>query len=97
MQSNIFSLLDFVLTHNYFVFKDRFYHQVNGTAMGTNCAPTYANLFLGWWEERIAFMEEYENYNSHILFWGRYNDDVLILGTYIFLLNSNSIGMKFKY
>ena len=35
-------LLKIVLTHNYFQFADRMYHQVQGTAMGTKMAPAYA-------------------------------------------------------
>lgn len=101
----LLSLLQFILTHNYFTFEGKFYHQINGTAMGTNCAPTYANLFLGWWEDQIVFTEEYDRYTNHILFWGRYIDDVLILwdgDSHLFLefvtkLNINLIGMKFTY
>ncbi|XP_075455216.1 uncharacterized protein LOC142494668 [Ascaphus truei] len=43
----VLNLLTFVLTHNYFLFDGLFYHQTQGTAMGTSCAPTYANLYLG--------------------------------------------------
>ena len=39
-------LLKVVLTHNYFQFADRMYHQVQGTAMGTKMATAYANLFM---------------------------------------------------
>ncbi|CAH2324775.1 Hypothetical predicted protein, partial [Pelobates cultripes] len=41
-------LLKFILTHNFFLFQNKYYHQVQGTAMGTSCAPSYANLHLGW-------------------------------------------------
>lgn len=101
----LLSLLKFILTHNYFLFEGKFYHQTNGTAMGTNCAPTYANLFMGWWEDQIVFVDTYDKYTDHILFWGRYIDDVLILwdgDSHLFIefvseLNINSIGMKFTY
>ncbi|CAJ0959157.1 unnamed protein product [Ranitomeya imitator] len=45
---NIFllELLDFVLQRNYFLFGGKYYHQLRGTAMGSPCAPTYANLLL---------------------------------------------------
>jgi hypothetical protein len=39
-------LLRFVLKFNYVAFAGKMYQQVIGTAMGTACAPTYANLFL---------------------------------------------------
>lgn len=71
--------------------------------MGTSCAPTYANLFLGWWESQIVFSDDLSNYTSHILFWGRYIDDILIFwdGTkalfhdFVDTLNLNNIGMHF--
>lgn len=43
-------LLQYILEHNLFLFKDRIYRQKRDTAMGTACAATYANLFLRWWE-----------------------------------------------
>ena len=44
--SFLMSLLRWVLTHNYCTFQDRIYLQVEGTAMGTPVATTYANIFL---------------------------------------------------
>mgnify|MGYP001572967070 FL=1 len=40
-------MLAFVLENNYLSFNGKVYHQVSGTAMGTPCAPSYANLFVG--------------------------------------------------
>jgi hypothetical protein len=40
-------LLRLVLQFNFVKFGKTTYRQVVGTAMGTLCAPTYANLFLG--------------------------------------------------
>ena len=42
--NDIHTLVDFVLKHNLFVFDDEQYLQINGTAMGTKMAPTYANI-----------------------------------------------------
>ena len=99
----ILKLLRFLLTHNYFLFNSRYYLQLNGTAMGSKCAPNFANLFLGWWENTIVFTEQYEHFTNHVLFWGRFIDDVLILwdGTetlfqeFVQNLNQNHIGMSF--
>lgn len=38
------------LTDNYFTFNDDYYLQIQGTAMGANFAPSYANLTMGHWE-----------------------------------------------
>lgn len=43
-------LLELVVRHNFFLFKDCYYLQLRETAMGATCAPSYANLFLGMWE-----------------------------------------------
>lgn len=47
--------------------------------MGTTCAPMYANLFLGWWENCHVFTEDMTRFTSHIIFWGRYIDNILLL------------------
>lgn len=48
----------FILMNNYFEFGDNIYHQRTGTAMGTNVAPTYANLFMGVFEGQY-FLSNY--------------------------------------
>ncbi len=73
----LLELTQFILQNNVFEFNGKFYRQVQGTAMGTRMAPSYANLF----------MQEFEN--SHILrdrspflhtLW-RYIDDILAIWT----------------
>lgn len=46
----IYECIEFTLTHNYFLFMHSFYRQVKGTAMGSRFAPSYSNLFMGYWE-----------------------------------------------
>ena len=41
------------LSNNVFQFNGQYYIQLKGTAMGTKMAPTYANLFLGYLENRL--------------------------------------------
>lgn len=43
----VLDLIEFTLTKNYFLCDDKIFHQLMGTAMGSSCAPSYANLFLG--------------------------------------------------
>ena len=45
-------LMNLVLKHNVFEFDKKFYLQIQGTAMGTKMAPTYANLFMGRLEKQ---------------------------------------------
>jgi hypothetical protein len=46
----IMDMLKIVLENNYVDFLHEFYHQIQGTAMGTNCAVVYANI-VGWYIE----------------------------------------------
>ncbi|XP_073511825.1 uncharacterized protein [Phyllobates terribilis] len=98
-------LLRFTLTHNYFLFNDKYFHQLRGTAMVSPCAPTYANLFLGWWEETIILGEDDKWWHPHIGLWARYIDDILVFwsGTeaefkwFIGIININGLGLSFTY
>lgn len=97
------TILEFLLTHNYFIFDNTYYLQKKGTAMGTTCAPHYANLFLGWWEHEYVFTDHMNKYTEHILFWGRFIDDDLIFWEgdehlfheFVQQLNRNDIEMFF--
>ena len=67
-------LLKIVLEQNYFQFADKMYHQVQGTAMGTKMAPSYANLFMAELEEKLL-----ANYPIKPILWKRYIDDILCI------------------
>ena len=43
--------LELILFNNYFTFNDMIFHQILGTAMGTKMAPSYANIFMCYFEE----------------------------------------------
>ena len=93
-------LLHIVLTKNYFQFADSMYHQVQGTAMGTKMAPSYANLFMAELEEKLL-----RNYSTGPILWKRYIDDILCiwpgsqqsLDTFIEYLNKSHPTIKFTY
>ena len=72
------TLLDLVLKRNYFKFMDRFYWQKRGTSMGSRVGPSYANLFMAVFEDKLI-----ENWKDHIQTWMRFIDDIffIFLGT----------------
>jgi peptide-methionine (R)-S-oxide reductase len=46
-------MLTMVLKKNNFTFNGNHYLQINGTAMGTKMAPSYANIFMGKFEKQL--------------------------------------------
>ena len=46
--------------------------------MGACFAPNYANLYMGFWEDKFVF-SDLNVFRDKILWWGRYIDDVLLL------------------
>lgn len=66
-----------ILTKNYFLFNNDFYLQVRGTAMGATFAPDYANLFMGFLEQR--YIHSNNPFLDNILLYKRYIDDLFIL------------------
>ena len=63
-----------ILTMNNFSFNDNHYLQIHGTAMGTKMAPSYANLFLGYFEANVL---ENAPFQPHT--WLRY--DIFMIWT----------------
>lgn len=83
-------LMDWVLNHNYFTFGPLYYHQKNGTAMGTPAAVVFACLFIDSLERKIK-----NNVTFEIPLMRRYIDDIFGIftteedaRTYINLFNS---------
>lgn len=75
----VVDLLQFTLTRNYFIFSGRIFHQLQGTAMGSPCAPSYANLYLGWWEFSTVFGDFPPEGVDHVGLWARYIDDIFVI------------------
>ncbi|CAJ0943660.1 unnamed protein product [Ranitomeya imitator] len=75
--SFLLSLLELVLTENFFLFEDTLYVQVQGSAMGSNVAPPYANCFMSVFESDHICNNEL--FQTHCLLWRRYIDDVFCL------------------
>ena len=99
----ILDLLRFILTRNVFLFGLSHYFQVQGVAMGTMCAPSYANLYLGGWEKELFSRDDISMYLSHVISWYRYIDDILLLWSgskaelaeFMTVLADNSYNLKF--
>ncbi len=67
-------MLDLVLKNNTFVFNDKMYKQLGGTAMGTKLAPAYANIFMGNLEEKLL-----AGYPLKPDLWLRFIDDIFLI------------------
>ena len=57
-KESISESISIVLKENTFHFDNKFYRQIQATAMGTKMAPTYATLVLGYLEKELY--SEYE-------------------------------------
>ena len=70
------TLFDIVLKCNVFSFHTHIYQQIQGTAMGTKMAPSYANLFMDSLESSFLKDEPLQP-----ALWKRYIDDILCVWT----------------
>ena len=73
----IVTFLTLILTLNNFIFNRIHYLQIKGCAMGTKCAPCYANLFMGEFEEKFI----YPRIKEKSLIYLRYIDDIFMVWT----------------
>jgi hypothetical protein len=67
-------LFNLVLTLNAFQHDGQIFQQIHGTSMGTPVAPTYANIFMGWLEQKIL-----AGFRIKPLVFLRYLDDLFII------------------
>ena len=97
----ISTLLRLILMLNNFVFNEKNYLQIKGCAMGTKCAPTYANIFMGQFEEKKIF----PLMKNFCILYKRYIDDIFIVWTgtkeqfeaMMEIINSCHASIKFDY
>ena len=75
--ASICNLLHLVLTTNNFEFDNKEFLQVGGTAMGTKLAPSFANLFMGDFEDKFVY-----TYPKQPFIWKRFIDDIFLIWTY---------------
>jgi hypothetical protein len=74
----LITLLQKVLTLNSFDFDGVVYHQLQGTSMGSKCAPNYANLFMSALETQLLD----ETPTAKPLIWWRFIDDIFMIWTH---------------
>ena len=67
-------LIRMILTTNNFSFSNEHYLQKHGTAMGTHMAPSYANLFVGKFEEQAIDISVLKPF-----IWRRFIDDIVMI------------------
>ena len=67
-------MIKIVLMNNVIEFEGHFYLQIQGCAMGTRLAPSYASIFMGHMEVTLQAMAGAER----ILLWRRYIDDIIL-------------------
>ena len=69
----ITSLLEFCLTHTYFLFQGKYYEQVQGAAMGSPISPLIANIFMEELEVKAL------SSIPHPSLWLRFVDDTFVI------------------
>jgi len=73
-------LLEAVMACNCFKFNDNYFLQNSGVAMGTSCAPAFANVCLGFKEQFIeSIAKATEHSKDGLILYVRYIDDILIV------------------
>lgn len=73
----IIKLLEITLFRNDFQFFDKTFLQIKGTAMGKKYAPSFANIYMHFWELNALSL-------SHLKpsLWKRYIDDIFCIWPY---------------
>lgn len=92
----IIDLLRFVLENSYLQHRDNIYHQIDGTAMGTSLAPSYANIFVYMNERPLV-----EELSRFLYLYRRFLDDVLAYLDHSkaeeFMTRMNQLHPKLKF
>jgi hypothetical protein len=65
-------ILKFIFENNVFIFKDRYYKQKSGIAMGSKCGPSIANIYISILENNFITIHK-------PLLYVRFIDDIFII------------------
>lgn len=95
----LLKLLEINLTRNDFMFDNKFYLQIKGTAMGKKFAPAYANIFMANWEQEVFLKckkkpECYLRYLDDI--WGIWIGSEEEFVEFVGVLNSHDPSIQLK-
>lgn len=98
----VIPIVKWILENNYFEYKGKFFQQIQGMAMGTNCAVHLANIFLYYRFERnpkiqpiISALPLYKRYlDDCILIWDGSKEEFL---EFVDLCNTIIPGIKFTW
>ena len=71
---HITSLLEFCLRSTYFTFQNKYYEQIEGTAMGSPISPIVANLYMEDLKTKAI-----QTAPHHPAFWKRFVDDTFVI------------------
>ena len=71
----IIKFLSLILNLNNFTFNDQNFLQIKGCSMGSKCSSTYADLFMGKFEEREIFPRIQ---GQHLCYY-RFRDDIFMI------------------
>ena len=96
--ANLIRLLEMVLKMNNFTFNNKNYLQINGMAMGTRVAPTYANLFMDYIEKKFIYPRRVKpriwfRFIDHI--WGIFSGSESDILEFVKYCNSFHESIKF--
>ena len=93
----LLTLLEITLLRNDFQFDNKTFLQIKGTAMGKKYAPSFANIFMHYWEQHALSTTHFTSF-----FWKRYIDDIFGIWQHSqaqlhnFLQHLNSINPNIK-
>lgn len=99
-EKEILELLKLNLDNNDFMFRNEWYLQISGTAMGKRFAPTYANIDMAIFEEEVLALSP-----KKPLAYFRFLDDIFCIWPhskdeffqFFDLLNNHRESIKFQY
>ena len=97
LDNYLLTLLEITLLRNDFQFDNKTFLQIKGTAMGKKYAPSFANIFMHYWEQHALSTTHFTPF-----FWKRYIDDIFGIWQHSetqlhnFLQHLNSINPNIK-